>query len=271
MSIDIQKYLNEEKIIPRTEKEIFEEVEKHTSRENAAELNYYLLNANMQDLEFYNKVGQKVNGMAVYDYFAGMHSNTLQSNLASLLSIVSQKPKLEKILDLCTGTGLAACLLGECYPNSQITGIDHSEPMLARAIERKTRRNLDNLNFLKADRDNLPFDNQSFDIITCVNGISEGDNYGPSLQMETIRSLVMVERITYLKKLLLPQGEMMTCTPIKFDKKINEEYKRNLLDYEKDQMKNHFYRSGFYRVDTHFTEEENAGFIVSSIILKAAA
>ncbi|WP_423392052.1 class I SAM-dependent methyltransferase [Burkholderia sp. LMG 21824] len=71
-----------------------------------------------------------------------------------------------KVLDLCTGHG--ACLLS--FPKSKrlsLTGIDISAQMLASARTRCGAAGLQ-VNLIKADAENLPFPDRSFDAFYCA-------------------------------------------------------------------------------------------------------
>ncbi|MEN8116906.1 MAG: bifunctional demethylmenaquinone methyltransferase/2-methoxy-6-polyprenyl-1,4-benzoquinol methylase UbiE [Bacteroidota bacterium] len=77
----------------------------------------------------------------------------------------------QKILDIATGTGdfaFAAAKLG----NVNITGIDISEGMLKVAMEKARKIKFDgNMEFIKADSENLPFKPDSFDAATVGFGV----------------------------------------------------------------------------------------------------
>jgi len=69
-----------------------------------------------------------------------------------------------KILDVCTGTGDIPLILSQNYKNTpEITAIDFSEKMLEIAKQKTKKYN--NINFLKADALNLPFEDNYFDIV----------------------------------------------------------------------------------------------------------
>lgn len=73
-----------------------------------------------------------------------------------------------KILDLATGTGdQAIALLKQNRAIASITGIDLSQEML----EIAKKKNIPKTHFLKADAEQLPFENQSFDAATFSFGI----------------------------------------------------------------------------------------------------
>ena len=75
-----------------------------------------------------------------------------------------------KILDAGCGFGEMDIVLANHFPESEIIGIDSSEPMLEYANEIKyTDTGYDNIQFMKGDVTSLLFEDQSFDIVFCVN------------------------------------------------------------------------------------------------------
>jgi len=73
--------------------------------------------------------------------------------------------KDKKVLDVGAGKGFTPCHLAEKY-GCEVVGIDHSEKMIEVARERAKKKGLeDKVSFRKEDVHNLPFDNESFDIV----------------------------------------------------------------------------------------------------------
>lgn len=70
-----------------------------------------------------------------------------------------------RVLDVGCGSGNTACLIAQQY-GSLVHGIDISEVMIAKAKERARRRGLmDRLEFRIADAFQLPFKDDSFDVV----------------------------------------------------------------------------------------------------------
>ncbi len=87
------------------------------------------------------------------------------------LAVATQeiKPVPERVLDLGTGTGEAALFLAREFPRASVRGVDLSERMIQIA---KGKVGLDpegRLAFRVADASSLPYDDDSFDLITQVN------------------------------------------------------------------------------------------------------
>jgi demethylmenaquinone methyltransferase/2-methoxy-6-polyprenyl-1,4-benzoquinol methylase len=83
--------------------------------------------------------------------------------------IKSKNPK--SILDIATGTGDLAILASKAKPE-RIVGIDISEAMLRVGIEKIKKKNLSSLiNLQQADSEDLPFDDNHFDLAMVAFGV----------------------------------------------------------------------------------------------------
>lgn len=69
----------------------------------------------------------------------------------------------EHVLDVATGTGHAAIALASALPRGQVTGIDFSEGMLARAKAKIEARGIRNVRLLPMDMQALDFPDNAFD------------------------------------------------------------------------------------------------------------
>lgn len=87
---------------------------------------------------------------------------------------LTNNPK--SILDIATGTGDFAISAAK-YTQAHITGIDISKGMLNIGIKKIAKKKLNKrINLLKADSEDLPFDENSFDAITAGFGIRNFEN-----------------------------------------------------------------------------------------------
>jgi len=78
-------------------------------------------------------------------------------------------PAPERVLDLGTGTGEAALLAAREFPRASVRGIDFSPEMIDAA---KSKVGLDpdgRIAFKVADAANIPWPDQSFDLVTQIN------------------------------------------------------------------------------------------------------
>ncbi len=74
-----------------------------------------------------------------------------------------EKEPFTYLLDAGCGTGAVIYLLKQKYPDKYYTGIDLSSKM----IEVANKKALPNVKFIQGDCENLPFNKNSFDVVTC--------------------------------------------------------------------------------------------------------
>lgn len=93
-----------------------------------------------------------------------------------------------QILDIATGTGDFAIEAVSLHP-AKITGIDISEKMLAEGQLKIQKKGLENnIELLKADSENMPFNDNTFDAITVGFGVRNFEHLDKGLQ-EMLRVL----------------------------------------------------------------------------------
>jgi ubiquinone/menaquinone biosynthesis C-methylase UbiE len=80
-------------------------------------------------------------------------------------------PPPHKVLDLGTGTGEGAFVIGRQFPNAEITGADLSDRMLDQARSRTPFELAARVRFESADASALPYGDGSFDLVTHANMI----------------------------------------------------------------------------------------------------
>jgi SAM-dependent methyltransferase len=96
-------------------------------------------------------------------------AGTVEHLEALAVAVTHVSPEPERVLDLGTGTGIAALFLAREYPRASIRGVDVSEEMI-RAAQAKVGLDPDGrVAFRVADAAALPFQDESFDLITHVN------------------------------------------------------------------------------------------------------
>ncbi len=82
----------------------------------------------------------------------------------------------DRILDVATGTGDLAIALTKAKPK-EITGIDISAGMLSVGQKKIEDRKLDHIiSLAQADSENLPFEDESFDVVTVAFGVRNFEN-----------------------------------------------------------------------------------------------
>ena len=92
-------------------------------------------------------------------------------NAAAHLPRILKLQGHEHLLDVATGTGIAATAIAPHLPRGKVTGIDLSDAMLAQARARAQGQALDNIDLHPMDMQNIGFDNAHFDAANCSFGI----------------------------------------------------------------------------------------------------
>ncbi|MFO0945353.1 MAG: class I SAM-dependent methyltransferase [Planctomycetota bacterium] len=99
-----------------------------------------------------------------------------------------------RILDVGCGTGLFARRLAENFPHASVVGLDLSEGMLNKAAV-NCAEVADRVELVKGDSENLPFNDGTFDLVTCIHSFHHYPN-----QEKVVREMYRV---------LKPDGQVM--------------------------------------------------------------
>ena len=83
-----------------------------------------------------------------------------------------EKTDFKDLLDVGCGTGPMIELLSRKYPDKHYTGLDLTPKM----IEVANAKNLPNTQFIVGDSENLPFEDESFDVVICANSFHHYPN-----------------------------------------------------------------------------------------------
>ncbi len=84
-------------------------------------------------------------------------------------AVLHVRPEPERVLDVGCGTGLGTLFLSREFPHARVRGIDISEEMIREA---KSKVGLDpegRIAFRVADAADLPYDDDSFDLVAQIN------------------------------------------------------------------------------------------------------
>lgn len=129
--------------------------------------------------EFYNPGEQRaaqVNRLFAtiaprYDFINDLQSLGLHRRWKQRLAELARVKRGDRALDLCCGTGDISFALAQ--RGAEVTGLDFSKEMLAVAETRapNPQATFRNPHFLQGDAQKIPFEDQSFDIITVGYGL----------------------------------------------------------------------------------------------------
>lgn len=90
-----------------------------------------------------------------------------QAPLSHGLSMIENRPV--KILDLCTGTGFAALMAAEHFPDAEVTGVDQSAAMIELAKKKTDSADIFRVQFEVGNAASLGFKDETFDLILSSN------------------------------------------------------------------------------------------------------
>lgn len=111
-----------------------------------------------------------------YDFLNHLLSLNIDKGWRRKVVKTTASVKPERILDVATGTADLAIALAKAQPK-EITGIDISAGMLSVGQKKIEERKLDHIITLtQADSENLPFEDESFDVVTVAFGVRNFEN-----------------------------------------------------------------------------------------------
>lgn len=101
--------------------------------------------------------------------WTSMRSSDAFASLEAALDALPSEPPT--VLDLGTGTGLAAFAVARRFPSASVVGSDIAEEMIAQARAATPPELAERVRFEVADAAHLPFDPGSFDLVVLANMI----------------------------------------------------------------------------------------------------
>jgi ubiquinone/menaquinone biosynthesis C-methylase UbiE len=109
-----------------------------------------------------------------YDRKRFLHGGKVvdEAEKMAVLKLIKTKPGLN-VLDVATGTGRFAIFLAG--RGCKVNGLDSSDEMLAIAKRAVASENI-NVEFVKGDASDLPFSEDSFDVVVCMRLMIHTDN-----------------------------------------------------------------------------------------------
>jgi ubiquinone/menaquinone biosynthesis C-methylase UbiE len=103
------------------------------------------------------------------DWSERMESQPIDRLAPLAAALVHVRPEPERAIDVGTGIGDGALLVAREFPHARVRGIDISEEMVRRAQARIGLDPEGRVAFKVADANGLPYEDESFDLITLLN------------------------------------------------------------------------------------------------------
>jgi ubiquinone/menaquinone biosynthesis C-methylase UbiE len=122
------------------------------------------------DAGHYKKVEREVYSTTAtsYDKYGG---NTFRAYARHLLDGARLKPG-QQVLDVACGPGIPSLMAAPLVaPHGAVVGIDLAPGMVELAERKAEEAGLTNVTFREADAEDLPFQNNSFDVVLCNHGL----------------------------------------------------------------------------------------------------
>ncbi|WP_108060662.1 class I SAM-dependent methyltransferase [Poseidonibacter lekithochrous] len=152
------------------------------------------------------------------------------------------------ILDLSCGTGNVALLLASKFKNSKVIGVDISSSMIEVASQKAKDLRLSNVQFIKADVENLDYEDKTFDIITCGFGLFFYSNMNESLKsfMKLLKNDGVFTFSSFTKEAFNPYSDIFLDSLHK-DYGLNYPKGSNLFLETEDEINDLVKAAGKYR------------------------
>ncbi len=128
---------------------------------------YYLQNFHYQTDGYLSEKSAKLYDFQVETLFAGAADAMRRQALVPLYHILKGKDQRQtNLLDVACGTGSFLAFVKDNYPRLKVTGLDLSPDYLREAeTSLKAWRDVE---LQKANAEHMPFDDESFDVVTCI-------------------------------------------------------------------------------------------------------
>ncbi|MBK16972.1 MAG: SAM-dependent methyltransferase [Prochlorococcus sp. SP3034] len=154
----------------RRKKQNYNDLPNNIDKENYP--NYYLRNFHHQTDGYLSDFSASIYDLQVEILFNGtadsMRRRILKPLKKGLSKFNTRKNSLVKILDVATGSGRTLKQLRAAFPKEKILGIDLSDSYLKEASRFISDCDGDLIELIKANAENLPFEDNSMQAITCV-------------------------------------------------------------------------------------------------------
>ncbi len=125
---------------------------------------------------------------------------------SSFYRYIASGLKGERALDIACGTGILSLLISPNF--TKVVGVDVAPGMVKAARKKVAHKGINNIDFKLARAEDLPFDDNYFDVVTCLNIIGSLEND--------------LKAISEMKRVLKPEGLLRFNIIIRAKSKIKD-------------------------------------------------
>jgi ubiquinone/menaquinone biosynthesis C-methylase UbiE len=145
-----------------------------------------------------------------YDAFIRLHARQDEDDTRHFLvngTHLKNKPT-SSILDICCGTGSVILAFAKRYPDAILVGYDFSHGMLCKAQKKNVPTRV---LFVEGDAPQLPFHDDSFDIITCSHSLYELKGQARSMALLEMKRVLHTDGLVLLMEHEVPSNFLIKC------------------------------------------------------------
>jgi len=219
---------------------------------------------------------------AIYNTIGKTYSHTRKADRRIVTQLCDKLhvDKLESnshLLDVGAGSGNYTIAIANKRSDINITGLEPSEVMISQSYNNCKKNNPDgNVEFIQAYSNNIPFDNETFDGLTCILALHHFENLAICIQemMRVVKrgaKVVLLTADPRLKKKIwiddyfsfLVDSAREVYLPIQELEKYFRPYSLDIIDIEPMMlpmdMEDLFFLSGWSRPDLYLQESVRLG------------
>lgn len=140
-----------------------------------------------------------------YDGFIRLHARQDEDDTRYFLvdSAQLENKPVRRILDICCGTGTVIFAFAERCPGAALVGYDFSHGMLRKAQEKNAATRAV---FVEGDAADLPFSDDSFDVVTCSHALYELKGQAREMALWEMKRVVQPDGVVLIMEHEVPSN-----------------------------------------------------------------
>ena len=140
-----------------------------------------------------------------YDFFIRLHARQDEDDTRQFLVDAASLANMRGscILDICCGTGSVILAFAERYSDALLVGYDFSHGMLRKAEEKNVGMRAA---FVEGDAAELPFSDNSFDVVTCSHALYELKGQAREMALWEMKRVVQPDGVVLIMEHEVPSN-----------------------------------------------------------------